>query len=77
MDPLKELQSVSIEQRIALVKEDIETGKDHYRKIPPHELALALGIGDSDRPGGDWSFTRYVERVSVEEYAERWLPSFP
>ena len=74
MDPLKELQSVSVEQRIALVETDITTGKDRYGKIPAHELALVLGIGDSRHPGGDWSFTRYFERVSVEEYVERWLP---
>jgi hypothetical protein len=33
-----------------------------------------LGIADSRYPGGDWSFTRFVERVSVEEYVEQWEP---
>jgi hypothetical protein len=68
MDPLKQLQSLSVEKRIALVDEDISTGKDRYRTIPAHELALVLGIADSGHPGGDWSFTSYVERVTVEEY---------
>lgn len=30
MDLLKELQSVSVERRIALVEEDMATGKDRY-----------------------------------------------
>ena len=70
MDVLEELQSIPVEQRIALVEEDIASGKDRYRKIPAHELALVLGIEDSRHPSGDWSFTRFVERVSAEEYAE-------
>jgi len=74
LDPLKELQSISVEQCIALVENDIASGRDRYRKIPPHELALVLGIGDSRHPGRDWSFTQFVERVSVEEYAKRWVP---
>ena len=42
LDPLKELQSISVEQCIALVENDIASGRDRYRKIPPHELALVL-----------------------------------
>src|SRR5262245_26759794 len=73
MDPLKELQSASVEERIALVEKDITTGKDRYSQIPAHELADVLGI-DSHHPDGNWSFTKYFERVSAEEYAKYHLP---
>jgi hypothetical protein len=73
-DPLSELQSLSLERRLALVDEDVLIGRNRFQKIPGHDLATVLGIGDSRHPGGDWSFVGYAAREAVEEYVQRWGP---
>jgi hypothetical protein len=70
-DPLQKLLSMPLAERIAAVAEDVRTRRDEFRQIDPHELADALGVPESTRPGtGDrWTFTDYARKESLEEYA--------
>jgi hypothetical protein len=69
--------SLPLKDRVAAVAEDIATKENRFSGIEPHYLAEALGIDDFKNPGASlrWSFTRYAEIVSVEEYAESHDPA--
>jgi hypothetical protein len=61
-------------RRTAVVK-DVRSRSPRYRCIPAHDLADALGIPESRRPGSEWSFTRYARLMTVEEYAQSNSPA--
>jgi hypothetical protein len=67
---LAELVALSMESRRDAVAKDLRRRSPRYRCIAPHDLAEALGVPDADRPGDEWSFTRYAMLMTVEEYAE-------
>jgi hypothetical protein len=68
-----DLAKRSLEDRIEAVLEDVKSGADVYRAIPPHQLAELLGINDADEPGGEdgWSFIKYIPREPLADYLER------
>ncbi|MFO0459857.1 MAG: hypothetical protein ACK50I_11720, partial [Burkholderiales bacterium] len=67
---LAELLALGVENRRAAVAKDVRSRRPRYRSIPAHDLAEALGIPESRRPGSEWSFTRYARLMTVEEYAQ-------
>lgn len=69
---LDTLLAIPLAKRIRAVAEDVRSRKDVFRRIPPHELAEALELPDSRQPstGDGWSFTRYAEKKSLEEWAD-------
>lgn len=66
---LAELLAVDMDSRRTAVAKDVRSRSPRYRCIPAHDLADALGIPESRRPGSEWSFTRYARLMTVEEYA--------
>jgi hypothetical protein len=64
------LEEMSLPKRIAAVAADVDSKRDEYRSIDRHELASLLGIGDADKPGGDWNFVWYIPRVPIEDIFE-------
>ena len=66
---LAELLALDMDSRRTAVAKDVRSRSPRYRCIPAHDLADALGIPDSRRPGSEWSFTRYARMMTVEEYA--------
>ena len=67
---LAELLALDMDSRRTAVAKDVRSRSPRYRCIPAHDLADALGIPESRRPGSAWSFTRYARLMTVEEYAE-------
>jgi hypothetical protein len=67
---LAELVALGVESRRATVAKDVRSRSPRYRCVPAHDLADALGIPESRRPGSEWSFTRYARLMTVEEYAQ-------
>ena len=65
---LAELLAVDMDSRRTAVAKDVRSRSPRYRCIPAHDLADALGIPESRRPGSEWSFTRYARLMTVEEY---------
>lgn len=55
---LAELLAVDMDSRRTAVAKDVRSRSPRYRCIPAHDLADALGIPESRRPGSEWSFTR-------------------
>jgi hypothetical protein len=70
------LQAMSLAERIAAVAMDVESKRDEYRSIDPHELAELLGIDDAESPGGDWDFVSFVPRLSVRDILLEWNEEF-
>lgn len=66
---LAELLALDMDSRRTAVAKDVRSRSPRYRCIPAHDLADALGIPDSRRPGSEWSLTRYARMMTVEEYA--------
>ena len=66
---LAELLAVDMDSRRTAVAKDVRSRCPRYRCIRAHDLADALGIPESRRPGSEWSFTRYARMMTVEEYA--------
>ena len=66
---LAELLALDMDSRRTAVAKDVRSRSPRYRCIPAHDLADALGIPESRRPGSEWSFTRYARLMTVEEYA--------
>ena len=68
---LQRLLAMPIAQRIEAVIKDLVTREDEFRKIQAHDLADALGVSDSQKPGSAnrWNFTSYGVKVNIEEYA--------
>ena len=66
---LAELMKLDLDSRRDLVAGDVGKPSPRYSGISPHDLAEALGVPDADKPGPEWSFTRYAEIITVEEYA--------
>jgi len=68
---LQRLLAMPIAQRIEAVIKDLVTREDELRKIEVHDLADALGVSDSQKPGSAnrWNFTSYGVKVNIEEYA--------
>lgn len=66
---LAELMKHDLDSRRDLVAEDVGKPSPRYSGISPHDLAEALGVPDADQPGPEWSFTRYAEIITVEDYA--------
>ena len=64
-----ELLALDMDSRRTAVAKDVRSRSPRYRCIPAHDLADALGIPESRRPGSEWSFTRYARMMTVEEYA--------
>jgi hypothetical protein len=71
-DLLRELLAVPLSERIERVANDVLLHQDKFRTLAAHDLAEALGVPQPECPSGDWSFTRYAKRQSVEEYAKRY-----
>jgi hypothetical protein len=70
-NPLNKLLSMPLAERISVVAKDVRTRRDEFRDINPHDLAEALGVPDSGQPtSGDWFFTHYAEKQTLEEYGE-------
>ena len=67
---LAELVALGVESRRATVAKDVRSRSPRYRCVPAHDLADALSIPESRRPGSEWSFTRYARLMTVEEYAQ-------
>jgi hypothetical protein len=67
---LAELLALDMDSRRTAVAKDVRSRSPRYRCIPAHDLADALGIPESRRPGSEWSFTRYARLMTVEEYAQ-------
>ena len=68
-DAVSKLLSMSLPERIAAVAQDVQTRRDEYRQIKPHELAEILDVPQPEMPAG-WDLTSYAETQSVEDYAE-------
>lgn len=68
-DVLRELLSLTLDERRDAVANDVLLESPRYREIPGRELAEALGVPQPERPSNEWSFTSYARVVSVEEYA--------
>jgi hypothetical protein len=67
---LSELLALPLPQRLQAVADDVSARTDKFRKIEPHDLAEALEVPQPWNPSsGDWSFTRAVRKLSLEEYA--------
>ena len=66
---LAELLALEMDSRRTAVAKDVRSRSPRYRCVPAHDLADALGISESRRPGSEWSFTRYARLMTVEEYA--------
>ncbi len=67
---LAALMALPLKARIDAVSADVRTRMDQFASIPPHELANALEVPDSRRPGGDgWALIGYAERRRLEEHA--------
>jgi hypothetical protein len=72
-DPLKNLLSMPLEERIVAVGRDVRDKTDEFRKIDPHKLAEALGVPSTKQPNcDDWAFTHYARKQSLEEYADEY-----
>jgi hypothetical protein len=69
-DALEELMNLPVDERLEAIAKDLARKRPRFSKISAHDLAEALDVPDHLQPSGDWSFTRYAEIVSVEEYAE-------
>ena len=67
---LKELLALPLAQRLDAVHDDLLKRSDKFREIDPHDLAEALGVPQPESPSGEWSFTRLVEKRSLEDYAD-------
>lgn len=74
-EALRELLAVPMSERRDAVARDVRRRSPRYRDIPAHDLADALGVSEPWRPRSDWSFTRYAEIVTVEEYARNSSPA--
>jgi hypothetical protein len=57
-------------ERIEVVADDVLKREDKFREIAPHDLAEAIQVPQPSSPGGEWTFTRYAEKTSIETYAE-------
>ena len=77
LDPLKQLMAMKLKDRLEAVAEDLQSKTQRYSSIDAQSLASALGISDCERPGSgeDWSFIRYAQILSVEEYAQMCSPA--
>ncbi len=64
-----------ITDRCAAIARDVRRRSPRYRDVPAHDLAEALGVPQPERPCSDWSFTRYAEIVTAEEYARNYSPA--
>lgn len=71
LQALQALLAMTLPERIAAVIADLESRTDRFACVEAHELAEALGIEDAWAPGGDWSFERRADDLSLEEYAQR------
>lgn len=70
LELLSELLALPLAQRIQAVVDDVSARTDKFRKIEPHDLAEALEVPQPWSPSSsDWSFTRAVRKLSLEEYA--------
>ena len=69
-DPLKELLSRPLKDRIKAVAKDVKTHKNRFAEIDAFDLAHALEVPQAEQPSGDWSFISYAEKISCEEYAK-------
>jgi hypothetical protein len=52
------LEAMTLAKRIAALAVDVESKRDEYRLIDPHEPASLLGIDDADKPGGNWKYLK-------------------
>lgn len=60
---------MATQQRIIAVAEDLRSKEDRYAGIDAHDLAALLGVPFSESPGGpEWSFIKYVESFSLNDY---------
>lgn len=75
LDPLKKLTAMTLDDRLEAIAVDLQSKEQRYCGIDAQALANALGIDDCKSPGGDWSFTRYAQIVSVEEHARMCSPA--
>lgn len=70
-DKAKEfLGSLSVEERIAAVAEDVASGKKRFASIQAHDLAELLGVPQPEQPDDSWSRAIYAERQTLEEYID-------
>lgn len=74
-ESLNELLALPMDERRSAVARDLKRRSPRYRDIPGHALADALGVPDPECPGSEWSFTRYAEIVTVEDYARHNSPA--
>jgi hypothetical protein len=66
--PREKLEAMDVNARIAVVADDVESRRDEYRSIEPYDLADLLGAPAALQPAnGDWDFTWYVPRPSIED----------
>ena len=69
MQARKKLAEMATQQRIIAVAEDLRSKEDRYAGIDAHDLAALLGVPQSESPGGpEWSFIKYVESFSLNDY---------
>ena len=64
-----ELSQMTIKERIVAVGRDVESRVDRYACVDVYLLAELLGISQPESPGPGWSFCRYVEAFTLEQYA--------
>jgi hypothetical protein len=71
-DLLRELHALPLAERIERIADDVSLRHDKFKCIAAHDLADALEVPEAECPSEDWSFTRYAERQTVEEYSKRY-----
>jgi hypothetical protein len=74
---LQKLLAMPIARRLEAIVKDLVARDDEFREIESHDLARALGVSDSRKPGSGhhWNFTTHGVKENVEEYAKRSHPA--
>jgi hypothetical protein len=70
------LEALDLNARLQAVADDVESRRDEFRTIEPHDLAELLEVPSSRSPGEGWSFTSYVPRIPLAEYVEYNSPDY-
>lgn len=72
---LEELMALPIDKRIEAIDQDLSLFEKRFERIDSFDLAAALEVPEFQKPGNEWSFVRYAEIISVEEYARFCSPA--
>ena len=67
-DAIKDLESLSLNQRIDSILQDISSGNLKYSRIDPLELARLLGVNLP--PDNSWGFSKEYKIKSLNQYVE-------